>query len=116
MNSFLAALSAVIQPAIQYAEQKLASIGASFAAGLTVIALGFTTDQRSILTNVIAYWQAQYHAAVAAGKSGFGAIEAASLAALNEFASEEAAEGSKEVRAIITLLESSVTNSLKSPT
>lgn len=116
MNSILAALGAAIQPAINYAAQKLASVGAAFGAGLMIIALGFTTDQRGIFTNCIAFWQAHYHANVAAGQTPLAAIESATTATLNEFASEEAAEGSKEIRAIITLLESSVTNSLASGT
>lgn len=110
MNAVLAALAAIISPAINYAEQKLASIGAAFGAGLAVIALGFTSDQRLIFANVIAFWQAKHAAAVAAGASTIDAIEQATTASLNEFVAEESAEGAKEIQAILTLLESAVKN------
>jgi hypothetical protein len=110
MNPVLAALETIIQPAINYAESKLASIGAAFAAGLAVIAVGFTNDQRAIFANVIAFWQAKYKAAAATGISTLDAVEQATTAALNEFCSEEGAEGTKEIQAILTLLESSVKN------
>lgn len=115
MSSILIALQALIAPLENYAAQKLASIGASFVAGMSVIFSGFTTDQRSIFAQCLAFWQAKYAAAIASGSSELDAIGVASTATLNEFASDEAAEGSKELRAIVTLLESSVTNSLATP-
>jgi len=114
MNSVLAALETIIQPVVNYAEQKLASIGAAILAGLAVILAGFTNDQRAIIANVIAFWQAKYQAAVAAGASTIDAIEQASTASLNEFCNEESQEFSKEASAIITLLESSVKNGFSS--
>lgn len=110
MNSILTALAAVIAPLEAYAEQKLVSIGAAFGAGLAVIAAGFLPAQRDIFSKVIAFWQAKYHAAVAAGSSTVDAIEVATTASLNEFAADEAAEGVQEINAIITLLASSVKN------
>lgn len=106
--NILAALEAVIEPAINYAEKEIASIGAAFASGLSIIAQGFLPAQRVVLTNVIAFWQAHYKANIAAGQDFINAVENASTAALNEFAGEEAAEGRKEIMAILTLLESSV--------
>lgn len=114
MNSVLVALAAIIQPAIVYAEQKLQSIGAAFGAGLGVIALGFTSDQRQIGANIIAFWQAKYHAAIAAGASPLEAAEQASTASLSEFCSEEGGEFQKEGAALITLLESSVKTGISS--
>lgn len=111
MNAILAALGTIIQPLLNYAEQKLASVGAAFVAGFGIILNGFSNDQRVIGANVIAFWQAKYHAAVEAGSSSFVAAEEASTAALNEFFSEEAAEFRKEGMAVITLLESSVKQS-----
>src|SRR5215467_4027232 len=108
MNAVLAALQVIITPVINYAEQKLASIGAALAAGLAVIANGFANDQRAILANVIAFWQAHYHANVAAGQDFVNAVENATTASLNEFCKEEGAEFTKEIQAILTLLESSV--------
>lgn len=116
MSPFLAALATFIQPAIAYAEQKLASIGAAFLGGIGAILNAFTNDQRIIGANVIAFWQAKYHAALAVtGTSEIQAIEQASTAALNEFAHEEDSEASKIAGAIISLLELSVTNSLTAP-
>src|ERR1700721_3333437 len=112
MSWVLTALGALITPLENYAEQKLASIGAAFGAGFMVIANGFLPDQRASFSQCLAYWQAKYAAAVAAGSSTLDAIGVASTATLNEFVSDETAEGAKEIRAIITLLESSVTNSL----
>jgi hypothetical protein len=112
MNGFLAALGAMIQPAINYAEQKLASIGAALAAGIVVIFNGFTNDQRGIAANIIAFWQAKYHDAVAAGATPLTSAEQASTATLQEFCAEEGAEFQKEGMALITLLSSSVKQNL----
>lgn len=112
MNAILAALGTVVAPAIDYLGSKLASVGAAFLAGLAVIGAGFSNDQRIIFTNCMAFWQAQYHAHVAAGQSAVEAIELASTATLNEFVKEETAEGSAELRAVITLLSASVRNNL----
>ena len=111
MNSVLAALATLIAPALNYAEQKLESIGAAVAAGFAVIIAGFGNDQRSIMANVIAFWQAKYHAAIAvAGTTVISAAEQATTASLNEFCAEEGAEFNKEKLAVLTLLESSVKN------
>lgn len=113
MNSFFAALMALVQPSLTAIEGKLASVGATFGAGLMAIALGFTSDQRTIFTNVIAFWQAKYHAAIAvAGTSVLDAIETASTAALGEFIKEEGAEGNQEIQSIITLLRSAALSSV----
>jgi hypothetical protein len=112
MSAFLAALGAMIQPAINYAEQKLASVGAALLAGFGVILNGFTNDQRVIGANIIAFWQAKYHAAVADGATPLNAAEQASTASLQEFCAEEGAEFQKEGMAIITLIESSVKQNL----
>lgn len=114
MNAFFAALMALIQPSLTAIEGKLASVGATFGAGLMAIALGFTSDQRTIFTNVIAYWQASFHAALAvSGTSTLSAIETASTAALGEFIKEEGAEGNQEIQAIITLLRSAALSSVE---
>lgn len=113
MNPILAALATFIQPAIAYAEQKLASIGAAFLGSFGLILNQFTNDQRTIGTNCIAFWQAHYHAAIAAGASEISAIEQASTATLNEFASEEGSEASKVTMMTTTALELSITNGLK---
>ncbi len=116
MNPFMAALATFIQPALVYAEQKLASIGAAFLGGIGAILNAFTNDQRGIGTNVIAFWQAHYHAALAiAGTTELQAIEQASTASLNEFCAEEGGEFNKVAQAVISLLEVSVANSLKTP-
>lgn len=113
MNAFFAALMALIQPSLTAIEGKLASVGATFGAGLMAIALGFTSDQRTIFTNVIAFWQAKYHAAIAVeGTTELSAIEQASTAALGEFVKEETAEGNEEIEAIITLLQSAAKSSV----
>jgi len=111
MSSFLAALGAIIQPLENYAEQKLASVGAALLAGLGVIFNGFRNDQRVIFTNITAFWQAKYHAA-AANSNPLEAAEQATTATLNEFCSEEAAEFTKEKAAFITLFASSVKQNL----
>lgn len=108
MNTILTALGAIIAPLITYAEQKLESVGASFLAGMAVILAGFTSDQRAIFAQAIAFWQAKYHALVAAGTSPLDAVEQATTATLNEFITVEEQEGQKELRAVIALLESSV--------
>lgn len=116
MNPILAALATFIQPAIAYAEQKLASIGSAFLGSFGLILNQFTNDQRQIGANVIAFWQAKYHAALAVtGTSELSAIEQATTAALNEFASEEGSEMSKVALMTTTALEMSVTNSLNTP-
>lgn len=115
MNPFLAALGTIIQPAIVYAEQKLASIGAAFLGGLAVIGNAFTNDQRAEGSKLMAFWQAHYHANVAAGDNEITAIEKATTASLNEFCNDEAAEFTKIGSAIITLLETSVKNGLATP-
>lgn len=113
MNAFFAALMAIIQPSLTSLEGKLASIGATFGAGLMAIALGFTQAQRGIFTDVISFWQASYHAAIAVtGTSELNAIETATTAALGEFIKEEGAEGNAEIQAIITLLESAAKSSV----
>lgn len=114
MNAVLSALSVLIQPAINYAEQKLASIGAAFLGSLAIIGASFTNDQRVIGANVIAFWQAKYHAAVAAGASPLDAAEQASTASLNEFAAEEGTEMAKITSMLTSALEISITNGLKS--
>jgi hypothetical protein len=114
MTPFLAALATFITPLINYAEGKLASIGAAFLGGVGAILNAFTNDQRAIGANVIAFWQAKYHEALAVGgTSEISAIEHATTAALNEFAAEEGSEMGKVAGAVISLLEISVTNSLK---
>lgn len=113
MNSFFAALMAIIQPSLTAIEGKLASVGATFGAGLMAIALGFTSAQRTIFTNVISFWQAKYHAAIAVtGTSELDAIEQATTAALGEFIKEEGAEGNQEIMAIITLASSAAKSSV----
>lgn len=115
MNPILAALATFIQPALAYAEQKFASIGAAFLGSFGLLLNQFTNDQRTIGTNVIAFWQAHYHAALAvAGTSEVQAIEQATTAALNEFASEEGSEASKISGMVTTALELSITNGLAS--
>lgn len=114
MNPILAALATFIQPAIAYAEQKLASIGAAFLGSFGLLLNQFTNDQRTIGANCIAFWSAHYHAALAvAGTSELSAIEQASTATLNEFAKEEGSEGSKVTMMTTTALELSITNGLK---
>ena len=115
MNPFLAALATFIQPAINYVEQKLESIGAAFLGAFGAILHQFTNDQRQIGANVTAFWQAHYHANLAAGMSEIEALEKASTAALNEFAAEEKSEASKIVMMVTSAMEISVTNSLKTP-
>lgn len=112
MNAVLTALGAIIAPLLNYAEQKFESIGASFLAGMSVILAGFTSDQRAIFAQAIAFWQARYHAEIAAGSTPLSAIENASTATLNEFIKDEETEGQKELRAVIALLESSVKSNL----
>lgn len=112
MNVILAALATFVQPAINYAEQKLASIGAAFLGSLAVIGNAFTNDQRAIAVNVTAFWQAHYHAAVTAGTAEVAAIEQASTAALNEFCAVEGAELNKVAQLIISALEIAITNGL----
>lgn len=113
MNAFFASLMALIQPSLTSLEGKLASVGATFGAGLMAIALGFTSAQRGIFTDVIAFWQASYQAAIAVtGTSQIDAIEQASTAALGEFIKDETAAGNQEVEAIITLLESAAKSSV----
>lgn len=113
MNTFFTALMAIIQPSLSAIEGKLASIGATFGAGLMTIALGFTSEQRAIFTNVIAFWQASYQTEIAKpGASEITAIENASTAALGEFIKEETAAGNQEIEAIITLLESAAKSSV----
>lgn len=112
MNPILAALATFIQPAIAYAEQKLASIGSAFLGSFGLLLNQFTNDQRTIGTNVIAFWQAKYHAAIAAGSSEIEALAVATTASLNEFASEEGSEASKITMMTTTALELSITNGL----
>lgn len=108
MNAFLsgilAALAAAVQPEINYVEQKLESVGASLASGLVSLLLGYTADQRAIFTNMLAFYQAKYQAAIAAGSSILDALESAFTATLNEFCAEEAAEFTQEKTAFITLV------------
>jgi hypothetical protein len=113
VNNLLKALGAAIQPAIDYAEQKLESIGASVLSGIAAIFLHFTNQQRVIFANIAAFWQAHYHDAVAAGANPFDAIEKATTASLNEFAAEEGAEFRQEAMAFITLLSSAAAESQK---
>lgn len=113
MNPILAALATFIQPAIVYAEQKLASIGAAFLGSFGLLLNQFSNDQRVIGTNCIAFWQAHYHAALAvAGTSEITAIEQATTATLNEFASEEGSEMSKVASMVTTALEIAIKNGL----
>jgi hypothetical protein len=113
MNTFFASLMALIQPSLTSLEGKLASVGATFGAGLMAVALGFTSAQRGIFTDVIAFWQASYHAAIAVtGTSELDAIEQASTAALGEFIKDEEAAGNQEIEAIITLLTSAAKSSV----
>lgn len=111
--NFLTVLSAVISPLENWAEQKLASIGASFLSAMGLVFNQFENDQRAIAATAIAYWQASHIAAVAAGKSGIEAIEIASTAALNEFFNQERADLQKVVSMTVLALEISVANSLK---
>jgi len=111
MTGVLAILQTIIAPLEQYAEQKLASIGAAFLSAMAVIFNSFTNDQRQIATQCTAFWQAKYHAAVTAGASPLNAAEQASTATLNEFVKEESAEGAKIVSLITSALELSVLNS-----
>lgn len=112
--SILTALESIIAPELNYAEQKLESVGSALAAGVTVIFNGFFSSQRLIFTNISAFWQAKHKAALAADASALAAIEQASTATLQEFCAEEAAEFQKEKLAFITLLESSVKQSTTS--
>jgi hypothetical protein len=117
MNAFFASLMALIQPSLTSLEGKLASVGATFGAGLMAIALGFTTAQRAIFTDVIAFWQAKYQAALAvSGTSQLDAIEQASTAALGEFVKDEEAAGNQEIEAIITLLQAAAKSSVAAAT
>lgn len=114
MNPVLAALATFIQPALNYAEQKLASIGAAFLGSFGLILNQFTNDQRQIGANVLAYWQAHFHAAVAAGADQFTAAEQATTATMNEFAKEEGSEVGKVASMVTTALELAIKNGLKS--
>lgn len=111
--NFLTVLSAVIAPLENWAEQKLASIGASFLSAMGLIFNQFENDQRAIAATTIAYWQASHITAIAAGKSGIEAMEIASTAALNEFFNQERADLNKVVTMTITALEISVENAFK---
>jgi len=113
MNPILAALATLIQPAINYAEQKLASVGAAVIASWAQILNTLENDQRIIMANVQAYWHAQYNAAVAAGENPLAAIGTASAHTLGEFIKEEGQEGSKVVQLTVTGMELAVENSLK---
>ena len=106
MNNFMKALGALIAPALNYAEQELESVGASVLAGMGVILQAFTSDQRSTFANVIAFWQAHYQANTAAGQSVINAAESATTASLNEFCKEEGGVFTREIQALLTLLES----------
>lgn len=113
MEALLAALASFVQPAINYAEQKLESVGAAFAGTMVTAVNQFTNDQRSIATKVTAYWQAQFSAAVAGGANPLDAIQTASTHTLGEFIKEEGQEGTKVVQVVITTLEIAFENSLK---
>lgn len=113
--NFLTILSAIIAPLENWAEQKLASIGASFLSAMGVIFNTFENDQRAIAANVIAFWQHKHADARAAGASEIEALEQASTAALNEFFNEERADLQKVVSMTVTALEVSVGNALKAP-
>lgn len=113
MNPILAALAALIQPALNYAEQKLESVGAAVLASFTTILAGMPNDQRIIMANVQAYWHAQYNAAIAAGENPLAAAGTASTHALGEFIKEEGQEGSKIVQLTVTGMELAVQNGLK---
>ena len=102
--SILAALAAAIQPEINYVEQKLISVGASLAAGLGSLLLGYSTAQRDLFTKMIAYYQAKVKANEAAGQSVITALENAFTATLNEFCAEEGALFNDEKTALITLV------------
>lgn len=130
MNPILAALANFIQPAINYAEQKLESIGAAVLASFSTILGTLTNDQRIIAANVQAFWHAHYDAAVAAADAVAAAatpgatssvsdkllaVETASTAAFGEFIKEEGQEGSKVVTMTITALELAIENSLAIP-
>lgn len=112
--SFLAVLGTIIAPLETWAEQKLASIGASFLSAMGVIFNQFENDQRAIAANVIAFWQHRHAEAKAGGASEIDALEQASTAALNEFFNEERADLQKVVSMTIQALEVSVGNGLKS--
>ena len=111
--NFLSVLGAIIAPLENWAEQKLASIGSAFLSAMGVVFNTFTNDQRAIGASCTAYWQAQYHAKVAAGSSELVAIEEASTATLNEFFNQEKADLVKVVSMTVTALEVSVANGLK---
>lgn len=102
--SILAALSAAIQPEINYVEQKLESVGAALASGLLSLLLGYTSAQRAIFTNMIAFYQGKVKEAEAAGASTIDALESAFTATLNEFCAEEGALFNDEKTALITLV------------
>lgn len=114
MNPILSALAVFIQPMINYAEQKLESVGAAFSGTLVTIASTLTNDQRIIGANCTAYWHAQYNAAVTAGETPLAAIGTASAHTLGEFIKEEGQEGSKVVQMTVTGLELAIENGIAS--
>jgi hypothetical protein len=88
------------------------SLGGALLAGLATIGIGFASDMKSILVNVLTKFHDAYEAALSAGKSELEAIEEGATAARNEFCSDMQAEGAKEADALITLLTSSFKNAL----
>jgi hypothetical protein len=104
LASILAAISAAVAPEVNYIEQKLESVGASLASGLVSLLLGYTSDQRVIFTNMLAFYQAKVKSLEASGASVIDALEGAFTATLNEFCAEEAAEFNQEKTAFITLV------------
>jgi hypothetical protein len=97
---FLAALKAAALAAAS-------SFGTAFAAGLSVIGVGFLADERAIAVKVMDKFHATLDSNHTAGMGELAAIEGAMTAAFNEFCHDEAAEFVKEADAIITLLGSS---------
>lgn len=97
----LAALKSAVMTAV-------ASIGASFLSGLSVIGQGFSNDERAIGAKVQQKFHDVMDAALAAGKSEIDAIEEGATAAYNEFCHDEVTEFKAEASAIITLLASSL--------
>lgn len=99
--SIIAALKAIAQNAMD-------SVGAALLHGFSAIASGFLADERVILVNAKAKFSNSYEAAKTGGASELDAIETAATATLNQFCSDETAEMSKEVSAMVTLLVSSL--------
>lgn len=106
VSKFFSALLAAIMT-------REASVGASVMQGLAAIGVGWAQDQMHIVSDAQTHFHDAYQAEAAKGSDVYHSIAIAAQSTLDKFCSDEKAEMTTEIAALVTLWKSSAEAAIK---